>query len=104
RLAAAAGVLPQAEQRLSFGHPILLLVLLLVPAAVFGWFRLERRRHTQAAGWSSPALLPNMVPGAPGGRRYIPFAFFLIGLTLLLVGFARPQATLTVPREGATVV
>jgi Ca-activated chloride channel homolog len=89
---------------LSFGHPILLVALLGVPLAVAGWLLLEHRRRRQAAGWSSLELLPNMVPGAPGRRRYVPFAFFLIGLTLLLAGFARPQATLTVPREGATVV
>jgi Ca-activated chloride channel family protein len=89
---------------LSFGHPILLVALLAVPLAIAGWLRLERRRHIQAATWSNLELLPNMVPGAPGRRRYIPFAFFLIGLTLLLAGFARPQAKLTVPREGATVV
>jgi Ca-activated chloride channel homolog len=89
---------------LSFGHPILLVALLGVPLAIAGWLRLERRRHIQAATWSNLELLPNMVPGAPGRRRYIPFAFFLIGLTLLLAGFARPQAKLTVPREGATVV
>lgn len=89
---------------MSFGHPILLIALLGVPLAIFGWLALERRRNARAATWSSPQLLPNMVPGAPGRRRYIPFAFFLVGLTLLLVGFARPQATLRVPREGATVV
>jgi Ca-activated chloride channel family protein len=89
---------------LSFGHPILLVALLGVPLAIAGWLGLERRRHEQAAAWSRPELLPNMVPGAPGRRRYVPLVFFLIGLTLLLVGFARPQATLTVPREGATVV
>jgi Ca-activated chloride channel homolog len=88
----------------SFGHPILLLALLAVPGAVAGWVWLERRRADQAAAWSSPALLPNMVTGDPGRRRYVPLAFFLVGLTLLLVGFARPQATISVPREGATVV
>ena len=89
---------------MSFGHPILLVALLGVPLAIAGWLALERRRHEQAAAWSRPELLPNMVSGAPGRRRYVPLVFFLIGLTLLLAGFARPQATLTVPREGATVV
>src|SRR5207248_2959438 len=49
-------------------------------------------------------LLPNMVSGNPGRRRFVPLALFLVGLTLLLVGFARPEARITVPREGATVV
>jgi Ca-activated chloride channel family protein len=88
----------------SFGHPILLLVLIAVPIAVVFYVRLERRRTLRSAAWSSPALLPNMVGGNPGRRRILPLALFLVGLTLLLVGFARPQARLSTPREGATVV
>jgi Ca-activated chloride channel family protein len=45
-----------------------------------------------------------MVPHRPGLRRYIPLALFLLALILLLAGFARPQATIDVPREGAMVV
>jgi Ca-activated chloride channel family protein len=88
----------------SFQHPILLIFLLAVPLAIAGWFWLERRRADRASAWASPALLPNMVNGNPGRRRLVPLALFLIGLTLLLAGFARPQATLNEPREGATVV
>jgi Ca-activated chloride channel family protein len=88
----------------SFQHPILLVFLLAVPLAVAGWIWLERRRARRASAWASPALLPNMVGGNPGRRRLVPLALFLIGLTLLLAGFARPQATLNEPREGATVV
>jgi Ca-activated chloride channel family protein len=83
---------------------VLLIALLIVPAAVAGWIWLERRRGERAAAWSSPALLPNMLTSKPGRRRFVPLVLFLVGLTLLLAGFARPEATLTVPREGATVV
>jgi Ca-activated chloride channel family protein len=89
---------------MSFQHPVLLIALLIVPAAVVGWIWLERRRSERATAWSSPALLPNMLTSKPGRRRFVPLVLFLVGLTLLLAGFARPEATLTVPREGATVV
>jgi len=89
---------------MSFAHPWLLVFLLLVPLAVGGYVLLERQRAERAQRWSPSALMPNMVPSRPGLRRYIPLACFLIALILLLAGFARPQATINVPREGATVV
>jgi Ca-activated chloride channel family protein len=89
---------------MSFASPWLLLGLLLVPLAIVGYVLIEQWRGRKAAGWSKSALLPNMMPSSPGARRHIPLALFLIGLILLLAGFARPQATIDVPREGATVV
>jgi Ca-activated chloride channel family protein len=89
---------------MSFGNPWLLLCLIVVPLAIGGYLLLERRRAKRAANWSSPALLSNMVPRRPGFRRYIPLTLFLLALILLLAGFARPQATINVPREGAMVV
>jgi Ca-activated chloride channel family protein len=89
---------------MSFESPYLLIALVLVPAAVLGYWYLDRRRRARAASWAAPALLPNMVSSAPGLRRYVPLALFLLGLTFLLVGFARPQATVKRVREGATVV
>ena len=89
---------------MTFASPILLLGLLAAPLAVWGYLLLERRRAERAARWSSASLLPNMVDGDPGRRRHIPAVLFLLGLTLLLVGFARPEAKLSQVREGATVV
>jgi Ca-activated chloride channel family protein len=89
---------------MSFGSPLFLLALLAVPAVIAGYVWLERRRERSAATWAAPALVPNLVRSRPGRRRHIPVALFLVGVTLLLVGFARPQAKLRVAREGATVV
>ena len=88
----------------SFKSPWLLLFLLLVPVGVAGYYCLEQRRKERAARWSSPALLPNMVSGSPGIKRYIPVAIFGAAVLLLLVGFARPQAKISTTKNGATVI
>jgi len=88
---------------LSFGSPYLLLCLLAIPPAVGGYVLLERRRRAAGAAWSSPALIPNMV-SQPRRRRSIPAVLMLLGATLLLVGFARPQANFSSLKPGATIV
>jgi Ca-activated chloride channel family protein len=88
----------------SFGSPWLLVALLAVPAAAGGYVLLERRRVERAAAWSSPALLPNLVPNAPGRRRHVPVALLLVAIALLLLALARPRATFTATRQEAAVV
>src|SRR4051812_30410152 len=88
----------------SFKSPWLLLFLLVVPLAVGGYIWLDRRRAEKAAKWASPALLPNMVKGSPGRRRYVPPVILGVAFILLLMGFARPQAKFSEAKDGATVV
>ena len=89
---------------MTFARPLALLVLVAVPLLVAGWLWLERRRRAGAARFTSPSLLPNLLEALPGRRRLIPQAFFLLALTALIVGMARPHAHITVPRHEATVV
>ena len=89
---------------MSFFAPALLVFVLVVPAAVLGYLWLDRRRDRRVAAWAAPALLPNMTDRPPSWRRHLPVALLLAGAALLLVGFARPTATLTVKRQEATVV
>jgi Ca-activated chloride channel family protein len=89
---------------MSFEAPGLLVLLLVVPAAVVVVIWLERHRADRASAWAPAGLLANMVTAPPSWRRYLPTALLLAGLTLLLVGFARPQATVQRSRQDATVV
>jgi Ca-activated chloride channel family protein len=89
---------------MSFQWPAALLGLLLVPLLVAAYAARERRREGFASRFASPALLPFVVDRAPGRLRHVPLAILLVALTAMLVGAARPHATLTVPREEATVV
>jgi Ca-activated chloride channel family protein len=88
----------------SFAAPVLLVCLIAVPVAVAGYLWLERKRDARAAGWATPALLPNLVERPPSWRRHLPTALLLAGVALLLVGFARPRTTIKVKRQEATVV
>ncbi|MGH3001061.1 MAG: VWA domain-containing protein [Gaiellaceae bacterium] len=89
---------------MSFASPLLLLSLLAIPLAVVCYLWLERRRRARAAAWASPALLANMVDEPSRWRRHVPVALMLVGVALLLVGFARPHATVDARRQEATVI
>jgi Ca-activated chloride channel family protein len=88
----------------SFASPLWLLALVLVPLVVFAYVVRARGRARDAAVWTTPALLPNLVDRAPGIRRHLPIAILLVALAAMIVGVARPHATLTVRREEATVL
>jgi Ca-activated chloride channel family protein len=88
----------------TFIWPIALLGLLVVPVAVFLYVLAQRRRRRDAERFGTPALVSGLVSARPRWRRHVPFAFALAALTLLVVGVARPQATISVPKEEATIV
>jgi Ca-activated chloride channel family protein len=89
---------------LTFSAPWALLCLLAIPVLVGAYILRERRRTRFAQRWTTPALLPNLVDRAPGRRRHLPVAILLAALAALIVGVARPHATVSVPREEATVL
>ena len=87
-----------------FAEPLALLALLLVPAALAGYVLLERRRRAQAGVFANPDLVPNLLGRRPGRLRHLAPALALIAVALIATGLARPHATVSVPREEATVV
>jgi Ca-activated chloride channel family protein len=89
---------------MSFESPYHLLLLLAVPVTVWGLVRLERRRVARSSLWAPRALQANMVARPPAWRSRLPLALVLLGASILVVGFARPQATVSVSTQEATVV
>lgn len=89
---------------MTFQAPLALLGLLVVPLLVVAYVRHERRRDSYVATFANLALLPNLVDRAPGWRRHLPVAILLVALAAMVVGVARPHATVSVPREEATVI
>ena len=49
-------------------------------------------------------MLPGVVDRSPGRLRHLPLTVLLVGLVAMIVGVARPHATVTVQREEATVM
>jgi len=89
---------------MSFAWPIALAGLVLLPLLVFLYVWSERRRERSRAAFGNPDLLPNVIDREPGRLRYLPVAILLVGLAAMVVGVARPHATVSVPREEATVI
>lgn len=89
---------------MSFAWPIALVGLLVLPLLVVAAAWRERRRQASRAAFGNPDLLPNLVDRDPGRVRFLPLAVLLVALAAMIVGVARPQATVSVPREEAIVV
>ena len=87
-----------------FAQPLALIALVVVPLPAVLWVANERRRQASASRFSSPALLPNLVPQQPGRLRYVPLGLLLLALTAMIVGAARPHTHVSVARKEATVV
>jgi Ca-activated chloride channel family protein len=88
----------------SFGSPLLLLALLLLPAlaAAYAWFR--RRPARYAVRFPGTPVLAGVVQAAPRWRRHVPAAIAALALTALVLALARPHGTVAVPVERASVV
>ncbi|MEX0851316.1 MAG: VWA domain-containing protein [Gaiellaceae bacterium] len=89
---------------MSFTWPIVLLGLVALPLLVAVYLWQEQRRRRSQAAFGNPALLPNIVHRAPGKVRFLPLVLLLLALGAMIVGVARPHATVSVPREEATVI
>jgi Ca-activated chloride channel family protein len=89
---------------MSFQWPLVLVALVVIPLAVAAYMAHERRRPQFAARFTNPALLPNVVDRTPGWRRHALLAVLLTALAAMIVGVARPHASVSVRREDANVV
>jgi Ca-activated chloride channel homolog len=89
---------------MTFTWPLALLGLVLVPLAVWVHFAVRRRRMRFAVRYTNLDVLAGVVEDVPAWRRNLPAALYVLAVSVLMVGFARPEATVLVPREKATVV
>jgi Ca-activated chloride channel family protein len=89
---------------MSFQAPLFLCALALVPAAAALYVLADRRRRARTAAFATARLLPSVAPLRPGFRRHLPLVLYATALAAVAVALARPEATVAVPEERATVV
>jgi Ca-activated chloride channel family protein len=89
---------------MSFLWPWMLLSVLVLPALVWAYRRQMHRHEQVRAQYRKLGLLPATPSGSAPWRRYLVQASFALGLLLLLVALARPQAALQLPRAEGTIL
>jgi Ca-activated chloride channel homolog len=89
---------------MSFGAPLFLAALILVPALIVAYVRHQRSRRQAASAFAAPAMLASVAPRRPGWRRHAPMIVFALALAVLIVAAAKPQKTVAVPVERASIM
>ena len=87
---------------MSFSEPIRLLALLALPLLGLVWFAARRRRARFAV--RHPGLASLAVPRTARWRQIVPLALLAASTVALSAAFAKPQRTVHVPIEKASVV
>lgn len=92
------------SESFSYIWPKMLLLLGLLPVFTGFYIFVQRRRKRYALRLSSFGIGKEALKHNPGMRRHIPALFFLVGLAILLIAMARPQAVVQLPKQEGTVV
>jgi Ca-activated chloride channel homolog len=90
----------------NFGSPAVLLSLFAIPVIIGIYALAQRRRRRYVVRFTAVPVLAGVM--AAGGvsrwRRHLPAALLLAALAALLVALAKPQTTVAVPVEKASVM
>jgi Ca-activated chloride channel family protein len=88
---------------MSFGHPLLLLLLLVLPLAWLGRRYVERRRMRYAVRFTNVDVLAGVV-GAGSKARLVAPVLLAAALVALVFAVARPHQKALVPSDKAAVI
>jgi Ca-activated chloride channel homolog len=88
----------------TFAAPAVLLALLALPLLAIWYVGQQRTRRAAAAAFATPALQASVAPRRPGWRRHAPMLAFAIAIAVLIVAAAKPQKTVAVPVEQASIM
>jgi Ca-activated chloride channel family protein len=88
----------------SFATPAWLLGLALVPLALLAYQASRRRGSRYAVRYTAVPALRVAAGTVPAWRRHIPAALALAALAALVLALAKPQKTIAVPVERASIM
>ncbi|MFL5840560.1 MAG: VWA domain-containing protein, partial [Thermoleophilaceae bacterium] len=89
---------------MSFASPLYLLGLLLLPLAAAAWWQSRRRAKRYAIRFTAIASARLAAGRASTWRPFVPMALLLASLAALVVALAKPQRSVAVPIERATIM
>jgi Ca-activated chloride channel family protein len=89
---------------MSFATPIWLLGLALVPLALLAYQVSRRRGSRYAVRYTAVPALRVAAGAVPAWRRHLPAALALAALAALVLALAKPQKTVAVPVERASIM
>jgi Ca-activated chloride channel family protein len=89
---------------MTFEAPLFLAGLAVLPIAAALYARSERRSVRARRAFALPAVAASVVPRRAGWRRHLPAALLGLAAAALLFALARPEVTVAVAVEQATVV
>jgi len=82
----------------------MLFSLILIPLFIGIYVLMQQRRRQLSAKFGDVGLAPVVKGRQPGIRRHVPVAFYILGLSILAVALARPQAVVALPKQEGTVI
>jgi Ca-activated chloride channel family protein len=88
----------------SFASPIWLLALALVPLALLAYLASRRNAKRYAVRFTAVPALKVAAGAVPAWRRHLPAALALAALAALVFAMAKPQTTVAVPIERASIM
>ena len=89
---------------MSFAWPYALLAVLLAPALLAAYLWSLRRRRRYAVRHPDLALVRAALPARSRWRPHLPVALLVLGVGLLGLAVARPQASVEVPIQRSTII